>query len=81
MTDRPDEPGRPGSSLAPYRVLDLTEGGVNWAGRLLSDMGADVIRIEPPGGSPTRKRGPSTRTSRIPSAASTGRPTTSTSAA
>ena len=51
-------PGRPDSPLAPYRVLDLTEGGVNWAGRLLSDMGADVIRVEPPGGSPTRNRGP-----------------------
>jgi len=58
MTVRPDTPGRPGSPLAPYRVLDLTEGGVNWAGRLLSDMGADVIRVEPPGGSPTRKRAP-----------------------
>lgn len=51
-------PGRPDSPLAPYRVLDLTEGGVNWAGRLLSDMGADVIKVEPPGGSPTRNIGP-----------------------
>ena len=51
-------PGRPDSPLGPYRVLDLTEGGVNWAGRLLSDMGADVIKVEPPGGSPTRNRGP-----------------------
>lgn len=48
----------PPAALAPYRVLDLTEGGVNLAGRLLGDLGADVIRIEAPGGSPTRKREP-----------------------
>ena len=46
------------SALAPYRVLDLSEGGVNWCGKLLADLGADVVKIEPPGGSPTRKRGP-----------------------
>lgn len=44
--------------LTPYRVLDLTEGGYNWCGKVLGDLGADVIKIEPPGGSPTRKRGP-----------------------
>ena len=46
------------ATLAPYRVLDLTEGGVNWAGRVLADLGADVIKVEPPKGSPTRMRGP-----------------------
>ena len=45
-------------SLGPYRVLDLTEGGFNWCGKVLGDMGADVIKIEPPGGSPTRDIGP-----------------------
>ena len=44
--------------LGPYRVLDLTEGGYNWCGRVLADLGADVIKVEPPGGSPTRLRGP-----------------------
>ena len=44
--------------LAPYRVLDLTEGGINWCGKVLADLGADVIKIEPPGGSPTRRTGP-----------------------
>ena len=44
--------------LAPYRVLDLTEGGFNWCGRVLADLGADVIKVEPPGGSPTRLSGP-----------------------
>ena len=44
--------------LSPYRVLDLTEGGFNWCGKLLADLGADVIKVEPPSGSPTRALGP-----------------------
>ena len=44
--------------LSPYRVLDLTEGGFNWCGKVLADFGADVIKIEPPSGSPTRTVGP-----------------------
>ena len=44
----------PKSNSAPYRVLDLTEGGCMIGGRLLADLGADVIKIEPPGGSPSR---------------------------
>ncbi len=42
------------STLPPYRILDLTEGGCMLGGRLLADLGADVIMIEPPGGSPSR---------------------------
>jgi crotonobetainyl-CoA:carnitine CoA-transferase CaiB-like acyl-CoA transferase len=42
------------SALPPYRILDLTEGGCMLGGRLLADLGADVIRIEPPRGSPSR---------------------------
>ena len=44
--------------LGSYRALDLTEGGFNWCGKVLADLGADVIKVEPPGGSPTRRRGP-----------------------
>ncbi len=44
--------------LSPYTALDLSEGGFNWCAKLLADLGADVIKIEPPGGSPTRRRGP-----------------------
>ncbi|MFC1943517.1 CaiB/BaiF CoA transferase family protein [Chloroflexota bacterium] len=44
--------------LSPYRVLDLTEDGCMLCARLLGDLGADVIKIEPPGGSPTRNIGP-----------------------
>jgi crotonobetainyl-CoA:carnitine CoA-transferase CaiB-like acyl-CoA transferase len=44
--------------LSPYRVLDLsTERGL-LCGQVLGDLGADVIKIEPPGGSPARRLGP-----------------------
>lgn len=43
-----------GQILNPYRVLDLTEGGCMVGGKLLADLGADVIKIEPPEGSPSR---------------------------
>ena len=44
--------------LTPFRVLDLTEDGCMHGGKLLGDMGADVIRVERPGGSPSRSIGP-----------------------
>ena len=44
--------------LAPYRVLDLTNENGLLCGQILADLGADVIQIEPPGGSPTRRVGP-----------------------
>ncbi len=40
--------------LSPFRILDLTEGGCMIGARFLGDLGADVIKIEPPGGSPSR---------------------------
>jgi crotonobetainyl-CoA:carnitine CoA-transferase CaiB-like acyl-CoA transferase len=46
------------SMLSPYRVLDLTTERGLLSGQMLADMGADVIKIEPPGGSPARKIGP-----------------------
>jgi len=45
-------------ALAPYRVLDLTTEPAWLTGRLLADLGADVIKVEPPGGDPGRRRGP-----------------------
>ncbi|MFA5309721.1 MAG: CoA transferase [Dehalococcoidales bacterium] len=42
------------SLLPPMRILDLTEGGCMLGGRLLGDTGADVIKIEPPGGTDSR---------------------------
>ena len=44
--------------LSPYRVLDLTDERGQYASYLLSVLGADVIAIEPPGGSSSRHRAP-----------------------
>jgi crotonobetainyl-CoA:carnitine CoA-transferase CaiB-like acyl-CoA transferase len=44
--------------LSPYRVLDLTDEKGHMCGRLLGDMGADVIKIESPGGDTARSIGP-----------------------
>ncbi len=44
--------------LAPYRVLDLTDQRGLLCGQILADLGADVLQIEPPGGSPARRLGP-----------------------
>jgi crotonobetainyl-CoA:carnitine CoA-transferase CaiB-like acyl-CoA transferase len=42
------------SALPAFRVLDLTEGGCMLGGRMLGDVGMDVIKIETPAGSPSR---------------------------
>jgi len=44
--------------LSPYRVLDLTDEKGIFCGKLLADMGADVIKVEKPGGDPVRNLGP-----------------------
>ena len=44
--------------LAPYRVLDLTDERGLVCGYVLGALGADVIQIEPPGGSSAREIGP-----------------------
>ena len=44
--------------LSPYRVLDLTNHRGLFCGQMLADLGADVIQVEPPGGSPARRIGP-----------------------
>ncbi len=45
-------------ALSPYRALDLTDEKGFLCGRILGDLGADVIKIEPPGGEPSRRIGP-----------------------
>lgn len=44
--------------LTPYRVLDLTDEKGMMCGKLLGDLGADVIKIEKPGGESARNIGP-----------------------
>jgi crotonobetainyl-CoA:carnitine CoA-transferase CaiB-like acyl-CoA transferase len=44
--------------LSPYRVLDLTDEKGLMCGKLLGDLGADVIKVERPGGDPARSIGP-----------------------
>ncbi len=44
--------------LGPYRVLDLTDERGLLCGKILGDLGADVVQVEPPGGSPARRLGP-----------------------
>ena len=40
--------------LGPYRVLDLTDERGFLCGKILADLGPDVIQVEPPEGSPAR---------------------------
>ncbi len=44
--------------LEPYRVLDLTDERGELGPMLLGDLGADVIRVEPPGGTSARRTEP-----------------------
>ncbi|MGH7787617.1 MAG: CaiB/BaiF CoA transferase family protein, partial [Candidatus Binatia bacterium] len=44
--------------LAHLTVLDLTDLRGALAGRLLADLGADVLKLEPPGGDPGRRQPP-----------------------
>ena len=56
ITDTPTDAG----ALHGLRVLDLSGPSANFAAKLIADMGADVIKVEPPEGDPLRHRGPQT---------------------
>ena len=47
--------------LRAYRVLDLTDGRAELGPFILAGLGADVVKVEPPGGSAARREPPSLR--------------------
>lgn len=49
---------KPAGPLDGIRVLDLTGVWGDLAGRILADLGADVLKVEPPDGAPARRRPP-----------------------
>ena len=48
----------PSGPLAGLRVIELADRQGQWCGKLMADFGADVIKVEPPGGAAERKIGP-----------------------
>ncbi len=46
------------SVLDGIRVIELADEQAEYCGMLLAGLGADVVKVEPPGGSPTRRIGP-----------------------
>jgi len=53
----PDRGSRPGA-LSGIRVIELADELAEYCGLTLAGLGADVVKAEPPGGSPTRRIGP-----------------------
>lgn len=52
--------------LDAVRVLDLSSGAADAVTRLFADLGADVLKLEPPGGSPGRDAPPTLAGASIP---------------
>src|SRR5262245_34773010 len=48
----------PDAVFTGLRVLEFADQRGEYCGKLFADMGADVIKVEPPGGGPTRRVGP-----------------------
>ncbi len=46
------------SALAGIRVIEIANERISFAGKLMGDMGADVILMEPPNGDPSRNHPP-----------------------
>jgi crotonobetainyl-CoA:carnitine CoA-transferase CaiB-like acyl-CoA transferase len=51
-------PQDPWSPLRGLRVVDMADEKSELCGRILADLGAGVVRVEPPGGAPSRRLGP-----------------------
>ncbi|MGH8639818.1 MAG: CoA transferase, partial [Burkholderiales bacterium] len=52
------DPGRGHATLAGIRVVELADEQAEYCGLTLAGLGADVVKVEPPGGNPTRAIGP-----------------------
>lgn len=52
------QPLRTSQALGGVRVLELAGAEGEYCGKLLADFGAEVIKVEPPGGSPSRAEPP-----------------------
>ncbi len=50
--------GQADAALSGLRVLDLSGSAGQYCGKMFADLGAEVILVEPPGGSQVRKAGP-----------------------
>src|SRR5581483_4451774 len=46
------------SALTGLRIVDMTGMGGQYCGKMFADLGAEVILVEPPGGSSVRRDGP-----------------------
>jgi crotonobetainyl-CoA:carnitine CoA-transferase CaiB-like acyl-CoA transferase len=55
---RDGAPGALGGCLVGVKVVEIADEQGEYAGLLLSGLGAEVVKVEPPGGSPTRRIGP-----------------------
>src|SRR6478752_2150048 len=53
---KPSEPDA--SFLAGVRVIEIANELGEYAGKVLAGLGAEVIKVEPPGGEETRRYGP-----------------------
>ena len=58
MTAAPPPLSGAPAPLDGVRVLEIGDESVEYCGRLLAGLGADVVRLEPPEGSPSRRAGP-----------------------
>lgn len=54
IRDRANQPG----ALSGLRVVELADEQAEYCGLTLAGLGADVVKVEPPEGSPTRRIGP-----------------------
>ena len=58
-SERPhSSPESPGGPLTGIRVVEVADEQAEYCGLTLAGLGADVVKVEPPGGSPSRRIGP-----------------------